>query len=348
MPRVTGGSARSSARNQDRVQNGADPATVCTHSVRVLGLRADLQVRGIREARIEAVASRQRGRINRRQLHAVGVSRWTAGRLVEQARLLPLGAAVFAVGHRAPTPWGDETTALLAVDHPQAMLSHASAARLWGLPLPADADDDADVLVPDGTRTRANGLHLHRTRNLAAQDARFRNQLPVTSPARTVLDLTPLWTPRQLELGVDRLLVAKLMRLADLAAALQGRSPAGARVLRQLLEAHQGTTFTRSEAEELALELIRGANLPQPLTNVRIAGYEVDFHWPEHKLVVEIDGYRFHSTRRAFEHDRRKAQALRRAGLTMLRFSYQQLRQEPLAVVAAIAGALAEGRPAAR
>jgi very-short-patch-repair endonuclease len=212
-----------------------------------------------------------------------------------------------------------------------------------GLPLPSGDGEEVHVLIPVGTRTRADGFHLHRTRNLIATDARIRDGLPVTSPARTTLDLTPAWTSRQLELGIDRLLVGRLMRLDHLRE-LVGRTAGqpGVKALRAVVEAHQGSTLTRSQAEELALELIRGANLPQPRTNAYVAGYEVDFHWPEHHLVVEIDGYAYHSTRRAFEHDRRKQTDLRTAGLTVLRFSYEQLRREPLVVIAAIARALAQ------
>jgi very-short-patch-repair endonuclease len=115
-----------------------------------------------------------------------------------------------------------------------------------------------------------------------------------------------------------------------------------------LLAAHDDEPqITRSEAERLFLALVRRAGLPTPLTNVRVAGHEVDFHWPDHDLVVEVDGYAFHSTRRAFERDRRRDADLRRAGCAVQRVSYAQITREPLLLVAdLVAGLLSRWRRA--
>jgi very-short-patch-repair endonuclease len=87
--------------------------------------------------------------------------------------------------------------------------------------------------------------------------------------------------------------------------------------------------------------MIRDARLPAPQVNARVAGDEVDFFWLEQQLIVEIDGYQFHSTRRPFDYDHRKDADLRAAGFVVLRFTYEQLRDEPLAVVAGVTRALA-------
>lgn len=113
--------------------------------------------------------------------------------------------------------------------------------------------------------------------------------------------------------------------------------------LQALLERRGGPTLTRSEAEERFLALIRGATLPEPKVNARIHGYEVDFLWPG-RLVVEIDGFRFHSTRRAFEHDHRKDAVLRGAGLPVMRFTWSQLAHEPYAVVVQVVRGLVDAR----
>jgi very-short-patch-repair endonuclease len=168
------------------------------------------------------------------------------------------------------------------------------------------------VVVPAGVKTRARGFRVHRARNLEPQDIRVRKGLPVTSPARTLLDQADELTLRQLELAFDRALVAR----------------------------------TRSEAEELLLDLVRRAQLPPPRVNARVAGYEVDFFWPEQAVVVEVDGFRFHSGRRAFEHDHRRVQDLQSAGLTVLRVTYLQLRDEPLVVIVRIAQAVGGGQVA--
>ena len=79
------------------------------------------------------------------------------------------------------------------------------------------------------------------------------------------------------------------------------------------------------------------ARLPRPLTNVRVAGWEVDAYWPRERLIVEVDGYAYHGNRAAFERDRRKDAALTAAGYTVIRVTWRQLKHEPLAVVALLA-----------
>jgi very-short-patch-repair endonuclease len=102
-----------------------------------------------------------------------------------------------------------------------------------------------------------------------------------------------------------------------------------------------------SQAEERFLELIRDAGLPQPEVNVELQGFTVDFFWRSERVVVEIDGYQYHSSRSAFERDRRKELVLDRAGLRVLRFTWSQMREEPLAVIASTVSALARTRASA-
>jgi very-short-patch-repair endonuclease len=98
--------------------------------------------------------------------------------------------------------------------------------------------------------------------------------------------------------------------------------------------------FTRREAERRMLELIRAARLPPPAVNVWLSGYEVDFFRREHQLVVETDGYAFHSSRRSFESDRRRDRDLQAAGHAVLRIKWRELKDAPEAVVAELAAAL--------
>jgi hypothetical protein len=108
---------------------------------------------------------------------------------------------------------------------------------------------------------------------------------------------------REVERAVDQGLVSGLATRRDLEREL---ARPGAPRLRALLAGQSGPTLTRSEAEERFLALVRAARLPAPRVNARAYGYELDFHWPDARVVVEIDGYAFHSTRRAFEGDHRK------------------------------------------
>jgi very-short-patch-repair endonuclease len=186
-----------------------------------------------------------------------------------------------------------------------------------------------------------DGCVIHRARNLQPQDIRIRKGLPVTSPARTLLDEADELTDRQLELAFDRGLVARIVRTDDIAELLgRTRGRAGATRLAALLERQHGTTLTRSQAEEVFLDMVRKAQLPPPRVNARVAGYEVDFLWPEQKVIVEVDGYRFHSTYRAFTHDHVKAARLRAAGYMVLQVSFDQLERTALAVIADVTRAL--------
>lgn len=161
-------------------------------------------------------------------------------------------------------------------------------------------------------------------------------------PAYTLLDLAEAVGERELERAFDEALVQRLVRLSEIAELVQRtKGRVGGPLLAALLEREGGPTRTRSEAEERFLALIRRAQLPEPEVNVRIHGYEVDFYWRSRGLVVEIDGFRFHSTRRAFEHDRRKDATLRAAGLAAMRVTWNQMDREPYAVVARLAQALA-------
>lgn len=299
-----------------------------------------MTVAGSRDERIAQIAAVQRGRMSRVQLLAAGISSTTIVTLTRRGQLDPLHRGVFAVGHRAPTELGDETAALWAVK--DAALSHSTAAILWGARVKSDGLVHV-VVLHGGANPR--GVCVHRTRILDRQDVRVRQGLQVTSPARTLLDLAEVLTQRELERAFDELLLQRLVRVWELAELLQrttGR--VGGPQVAALLERQGGPTRTRSEAEERFLALIRAALLPDPEVNVRIHGYEVDFLWRSQRLVVEIDGFRFHSTRGAFENDRRKDATLRAAGLTVMRVTWNHMAKEPYAVIARVAQALASAR----
>jgi very-short-patch-repair endonuclease len=299
-----------------------------------------MTVSGRSAERIAAIARVQRGRVARRQLVAAGISPATVTRLVLRGQLLPLHRGVFAVGHLAPAEWGPETAALLAVRE-GAALSHGSAARLWDLSPAGFGDGVVHLVVSESKGAQLAGVLVHRTRILERRDVRVHLGLPVTSPASTLLDLAGVLTQRQLEFAFDQAVVSRIMRpsqMLEVLARSRGRHGHGA--LLKLAETERAPTLTRSEAEERFLALIRSAQLPEPQVNARIHGYEVDFLWREQRLVVEIDGYRYHSTRRAFEHDRRKDATLHAAGLGTMRITWRQLEAEPLAVVARLAAAL--------
>lgn len=335
----TGRTDGAGSRGRRLGSGSAEGGTNRPYLVSVLGATSKLPVSGRRDERIGQIASVQRGRVSSRQLVAAGLSESAIHRCVKSGRLLPLHRGVFAFGHLAPIEWGEETAALLAVSD-RAVLSHRSAGALWGMC--SAGTGVVHVLVTGDQRSHRSGICPHQTRLLGRQDVRIHLGLPVTSPARTLLDLAEVLSARELELAYDRALVGRIMANDDVAELLsRASSRAGITRLRALLDSNRGTTMTRSEAEERFLALVRAGRLPEPRVNARVQGYEVDFWWPDQRLVVEIDGYRFHSTRRAFEHDHGKDMVLRGAGLAVLRFTVGQMGREALAVVATVAGELA-------
>lgn len=295
-------------------------------------------VRGSRHERIAQIAGVQRGRINRRQLLAACLTPGEIHTLATSGQLRRRRHGVYAVGHEADMPWTAETEALLACGE-GAVLSHGSAGALWGLAPPPPPDGPVFITAP--SRHQLPRVVAHRNA-LMPRDIGIREGLPVTSPARTLLDLASVLTPRRLELAFDQALIQRLMRPAEvreLLARTHGRP--GQRMLRDLLGREQRPGVTRSEAEERFLGLVREAQLPEPEVNVRLHGWEVDFLWREARLVVEIDGYRYHSTHANFVRDRRKDAVLHEHGLTVLRLTWLQLESEPFAVVARLSRWLA-------
>jgi very-short-patch-repair endonuclease len=341
------------AREANKIQQTSDGETGVAGSaslsapdrarlVRVLGVGALLTVSGGRDQRIAAIAKLQRGRVSRKQLLAAGIDPSTVQRLLAKGSLHPIHAGVYAVGHSAPLPLGAETAALLAC-RDGAALSHATAAALWGLRAPADVAGPVQITVFGGESGGRPGIEIHRTTVLLPRDVRVHQRLPVTSPARTLLDVAGLWTARELEWAVDEgLIVRRIVRVSQLTDVLRrGSGRRGAALLAELLHRRTSSSVTRSEAEERFLALIRAAELPEPELNVRLNGFPVDFLWRDLRVAVEIDGYLFHTSRSAFDRDRRKDAVLKGAGWEVLRFSRDQVKFEPYAVLARVVQTLA-------
>jgi very-short-patch-repair endonuclease len=285
---------------------------------------------------IAARADRQHGIVDRAELLALGLSGAAIGRRVRSGRLRPMHRGVYAVGHRALRPAAYWLAAVRA-SGPRAVLSHVAAADLWGLR--ASAATAINVTVPSTAGRRGRkGIRLHRHAALLPEETTIRDAIPVTTPARTLLDLAATLPRRAVERAADQAEVLRLFDLAALDATIEAhRGRPGAPLLRAVLEEHYaGTTVTRSELEERFLRLCDQSGIERPRVNARIEGLEVDFHWPARDLVVEVDGYRYHGTRTAFERDRARDATLVAAGLRVLRFSHRQLTTRPAEVVRAL------------
>jgi Transcriptional regulator, AbiEi antitoxin len=302
-------------------------------------MAADLRV----WAEIVRVARAQNGVITADQLRATGLTRAALRTRVARGHLQRLHHGVYAIGDPALLPLAAVSAAVLAVGQEHAVVSHRSAAALWGL-IPRVDPPIHDVTLAKGgfARDRA-GVRIHRVGSLHPLDVSTRHNLRLTAPARTLIDFATEAAPAELEQALTEARIERLVTDSRLDAALN-RVPAnhaGARCLRSLLTRPAGRAVTRSKLERSFLALVDAAGLPRPLVNVRLHGHEPDFFWPQHMLVVELDGYASHGIRSAFERDRRRDQDYAAAGIQVVRATDLQLDLEPVALAVRIARALA-------
>jgi very-short-patch-repair endonuclease len=296
-----------------------------------------LQSRCHPEARVAALAMRQGGAISRRQLLTCGLSARAVERRLDAGRLVLVHRGVYAVGGAWLGTRGRSFAALLSAG-PDAVLSHRWAASMWGLL--AEPAEDVELSVPRSTPHRRLDLVVHGTR-FGPGDVRRRDDLPLTSPARTLLDIAGLVDPSELEHAVREARVMRLVTVAHLRATV--REARGRRGVAHLARAvsSDDAAPTRSHLERVMVRLIRRARLPRPLVNQRIGAYEVDLLWPTHRVVVETDGWAAHGHRDAFERDRWRDSELQALGFVVLRFTWRQISDEPDVVVRRLARVLA-------
>lgn len=295
------------------------------------------------EDAILALASRQHGVVTRTQLQQAGIRRCTVDRRVSAGRLRLLHRCVYLVGPLF-IPRAREMAAALACGE-SAVVSHLSAAWLWPVLPDRDGSAPIEIILRHGNRSRS-GVRIRRIRTLRPDEATRLEGIPITTPARTLYDLASSVGSRELERAVTAALAQRLTSRSEILALLNRHGPRGTAGLRSLVEAEPGPVRTRSLAEEHFLALIREGQLPVPEINVVLRGYEVDFFWRGAGLVAEMDGFAFHSSRVAFEGDRRRDAALAAAGLRVMRVTWRQLQSEPKAVLARLAGALARAQAA--
>lgn len=290
--------------------------------------------------RIAALAARQHGLVTRAQLLRAGLTRRMVQHRITTGRFRPLHRGVYLVGPIAGRRT-EEMAAVLAC-RPDAFVSYRSAAALSELFARPGHAAPVDVTVQGGDRGRRPGIRPHRVARLGPDEVTEVEGVPSTAPARTLLDLASVVGSRDLERAFARAERRNLVGRGDLTS-LIARHPGhrGVPPLRALLEDGESPAFTRSEAEERFLALFRKAQLPSPETNARLAGYEVDFLWRDNRLVVEVDGFAYHSSKTSFEADRRRDGRLSARGFQVMRVTWSQLADEPEAVLARVAGTLA-------
>jgi very-short-patch-repair endonuclease len=219
-----------------------------------------------------------------------------------------------------------------------AVLSHRSAAVLWGLL--QERWNFVDVTTPRRGRKGTEGIRLHRTRRLDVSEITIVREIPVTTVERTLLDLADVVPLRVLRRAARQ---AEVLRLPVGSPREKAHGRRGAPSLSALSSQRAEISMTRSELESRFLRLCRRYGIPQPERNPHIEGKERDFVWRDARLVVETDGHATHGTRFAFEDDRARDLALVRAGWRVVRFTHAQIALDAADVAAAMRDLLGLG-----
>jgi len=306
----------------------------------IAGLR-DQQSTAHPDVALAELAERQSGVVVRRQLGAIGLTPTMVRDRLARGHLIRLNPGVYAVGHRRLNLRGIRVAALFAAGR-GAVLSHRDAAGLHGI-RPAN-HRDTDVTV-DAKRATPAGVRLHRAALPPAEVTRVEG-LPVTTVERTLVDLAAVVAPDHLAKALHEAERHRLLDVPSLEAVLartRGRNGAGHARLRAALDelrAH-GLRLTRSQLEIAFAALVRDHGLPRPRLNVHLDGREVDAWWPRAGVAVELDSWRDHGTRRAFQRDREKGNLLTLRGVRLLRFTHRDVIERPAHVAALLRAALA-------
>ncbi len=290
---------------------------------------------------IRGLAERQHGVVAHRQLLELGVGLGAVQRRREGGLLIPVFQGVFALGHQRIGQRGEWRAAVLACG-PRAVLSHGSAAQLWGL---RGSRGAIEVLRRSGG-ARHPGIRLHQTRSLKPGEITEEGGIPVTSIERTVLDMAGRLDDKQLErllVAADRSGRLSWPRLGQALSRRRGRKGAG-RLRRIAAEVDPRAVDALSGVEVDFLALCRPANLPLPQVNVLIAGHLVDFLWPRERVIVETDSYTYHGDRPAFERDHQVDVDLFAAGYDVYRTTERMLSRDPGPFLANVRRALQQRR----
>jgi predicted transcriptional regulator of viral defense system len=305
------------------------------------------QTRGPRD--LARLAAGQQGVVSRGQLLDARMTERMIETRLATGQLVRLHRGVYAVGHAHLRPNGYRLAGVLAVG-PGAVLSHRDAAALHGL------RDGGGVRIDVSTpaeRRSTRRIRVHGRRRLDAADVTSVEGIPVTTVSRTLVDLGEVLAHQQLTKvcsEAERRRVLDLKGIEEALGRLRGRRGQSAARLRAALselERH-GATLTRSPLEDRLIPLLDANDLPRPATNSYVEGYECDAVWRAQRLAIELDGWDAHKTRRAFQHDRTKANALTNAGWTVLRFTHDDLVRRPEVVAAGVRAQLTRAAGSAR
>jgi hypothetical protein len=277
---------------------------------------------------IAELARRSHGVVTWAELLRAGLSEDQIRQRIKSGVLICVFPGVYRVGHRAPSVEAHYMAAAMACGK-GAALRNKAAGHLWGLikgpaPMP-------EVLTP--TERRIKGIKTTRSRNIDRHDLTKRSGIPVTTVARTIVDLAADSTPDDLALYFHAAATRYKLKPHQVEEVLQRKPNAkGAKKLRRVMNGD--TRALLSDLERGFIALLEAHNIPLPKTNIPKDGHWVDCRWDEYPVTVELDSYRFHNTRHAWETDHTRGRKARRRGDEYRRYVWGDVFEEPGETVA--------------
>ena len=289
------------------------------------------------------LGAQRRGIVSREELLAAGISRRQIQARLASGALISLFPGVYAIAPLAALPPLALESAALVACRPRAVLGRATSSQLWRLPV--EAPSEIEVLVVGRRRRSLPGVRVSSIDHLAPGELRRLDGIPCASPALTLLDLAADLTRDELTAAVHEARVnnAKLTDHQMHSTLRAHPNRRGAHALDALLRSEGSAKVTRSEAERVALRLMRRHGL-DPESDVRVGRYRVDFLFRPERLIIEVDGYQFHGTRERFKGDRRRTAALTGMGFVVFPLTWWDLKEEAIESMARLLAALAERR----
>jgi very-short-patch-repair endonuclease len=265
--------------------------------------------------------------VARVQLVEAGIPERTIERWLAEGRLHLVHREVFAAGYSRIGEAGRRWATVLAYGE-VTLLSHRSAAALWGLARRRSGIIDVTAAVGRQGVDRRAGIFIHRGR-LHREDRAVRAGIPVTTVARTLFDVAEFVGLKQLESAWEEADRLGLLELREVERACErGYGRRALRPIRRLLAEARAATITRSPLEDEFAAFCRDHDLPTPSFNTTLLGFEVDALWPRQRLAAELDSWEFHSHRAAFERDRARDMALQVAGYRIIRITHRRVHGE--------------------
>jgi very-short-patch-repair endonuclease len=270
-------------------------------------------------------ASGQKGVITRLQLIEAGMSSSAIGRWVDKGLLIPEHPGVYRLGHAAASIEATYFAAVLAAGD-GAVLARRAAGRLMRLVRGAPPPE---VMVRKQRLVR--GVKVKQSRGLDPRDVTVFNGIPTTTVARTLVDLAGCLPEYDLGRAWHQARVLYRTEPEDVEAALARRpNSTGAAALRAIM---RGKPLSLSRLERAFIRLCKAHDLALPITNKRTGGRYVDCRWPAHRLTVELDSYRYHSSRHSWEQDRKRERQARARGDDFRRYTSDDVFEDPRALL---------------